>query len=385
MEAEKLILVRYGEIFLKSESVRRRFEKKLVRNIKESLKRNSVSAKVERKRGRIFLREVSNLEKAMGSLKNVFGIVSFSPCYHLPTSELEEIKKFVKESFEKEIKPGETFAIRVKRVGEHPYTSQELAREVGACIRRKVRLDSPDKEIYIEVRENDTYVFTEIVRGLGGLPVSTSGKVVSLISGGIDSPVASWLMMKRGCRVVFVHFHAFPVVSEGSIVKTRKIIKLLNRYQFASKLYLVPAARVQLRLKSVVKPSYRIIVFRRIMLRVAEKICELEKAKGIVTGESLAQVSSQTLDNLRTIEEVTKYPVFRPLVGMDKVEIVKLAKELGTYQMAVKAHEDCCQHFAPKHPVTRATPERLEEIEKPLRVRSIVRKLLESMEVEVVR
>ena len=197
VETSKKILVRYGEIFLKSAPVFREFEKKLLENIKRALQRVKIPFKIKKERGRIFVLTKKEKE-AIRELRKVFGIVSFSPVYHLDTSELEEIKKFCQENFKNFLKQKETFAIKAKRIGKHPFSSQDLGNEIGKVIKGKVDLKNPDKEIFLEVRGNNTYIFTEIFSGPGGLPVSTSGKVISFLSGGIDSAVASCLVMKRG-------------------------------------------------------------------------------------------------------------------------------------------------------------------------------------------
>jgi thiamine biosynthesis protein ThiI len=372
------VLVRYGEIFLKSEPVRKIYEKILVRNIKRALKREGVEFTIRRERGRIFIN--GNVEKIKETLKNVFGIVSFSPCYHLETCDIEKIKEFIKSNYEKWINPEQTFAIRAKRVGTHEYTSKDLEREIGKVVDRKVNLDNPDVTIFIEVREKDTYIYTQIIKGLGGMPVGSSGKVLSLLSGGIDSPVASFLAMKRGCKVSFIHFHSYPLVSNRSIEKSKEIVKILNKYQFRSVLYLVPFHEIQMKIKATIIPKYRIIFYRRFMLRIAEKIAKRENAKALVTGESLAQVSSQTLSNIATIEEVTKMPILRPLIGMDKEEIIQLARKIGTYEISIKPQEDCCTLFVPKHPATKSSVEKIKKLERKLKVKQMINKTMKEVE-----
>jgi len=373
------VLVRYGEIFLKSEPVRRIYEKILVKNIKLALKREGIKFSVRRERGRIFV-ESKEVEKVCNTLQNVLGIVSVSPCYHLETSELGQIKKFVEKNYRNWIKPKQTFAVRGRRLGNQSYTSKELEEEVGNVVKRKVNLKSPDVTIFIEVRGKDTYVYTQVLKCLGGMPVGTSGKVVALLSGGIDSPVAAFLAMKRGCKVVFVHFHSFPLVSKKSIEKAKEIVKVLNKYQAKSILYLIPFHEIQMKIKTTISPKYRIVLYRRFMLRIAELIAKAERAKGLVTGESLAQVSSQTRDNIATIEEATSMPVLRPLIGMDKEEIVQLAKKVGTYEISIRPQEDCCTLFVPKHPATKSDPEKIKKLEKKLKVKHMVKKTVKQAE-----
>jgi thiamine biosynthesis protein ThiI len=381
---QDLILIRYGEIFLKSESVRKILEKILMSNIKTMLKKKKIKAKIFRERGRIFIK-TSQIKDTCKILQKIFGIISLSPCWHLKTSKLKKIQDFCKKNFEKWLLPYQTFAVRAKRIGKHKYTSQQLAKSIGDVIDRKVKLKNPDKEIWVEVREDNTYIYIEKIKGLGGLPVTTSGKVISLISGGIDSPVASWLMMKRGCKVIFIHFHSFPIVSKASVNKTKELLKLLSDYQHTCKVYFLPFGEVQMYIKSVIPPKYRIIIYRRLMLKVAEKIAKKEKAKAIVTGESLAQVSSQTLDNLAVIEEAIKIPVLRPLVGMDKSEIIELAKKIGTYNISIKPQEDCCTLFVPKHSTAKAKLDKIKELEKRIPLRKFIRQILKNSEIEVIK
>jgi thiamine biosynthesis protein ThiI len=373
------VLVRYGEIFLKSEPVKRIYEKILVKNIKLALKRDGIKFSVRRERGRIFI-ESEDIEKVCNSLQNVIGIVSISPCYHLKTSKLEEIKNFVKENYENWIKPKQTFAIRARRIGNQNYTSKELEEKVGSVVKRKVKLKEPDITIFIEVRRNDTYIYTKVIKCIGGMPIGTSGKVAVLLSGGIDSPVSSFLAMKRGCRVIFIHFHSFPLVSKRSIEKAIEIVKVLNKYQFKSILYLVPFHEIQMKIKTNITPKYRIILYRRFMFKIAELIAKAENAKALVTGESLAQVSSQTLENIATIEEATDMTILRPLIGMDKEEIIQLAKKIGTYEISIKPQEDCCTLFVPKHPATKSSIEKIKKLEKKFNVRQMVKKAVKESE-----
>jgi len=379
MKTSKKILLRYGEIFLKSAPVFRQFERKLLENIKKALKRSKISFEIKKERGRIFVLTEKEKE-AIEELRKVFGLVSFSPVYHLETSELKEIKKFCQEKFKNFLKKKETFAIRARRIGRHPFSSQDLENEVGKVIEGKVNLKNPAKEIFLEVRGNDTYIFTEIFPGPGGLPISTAGRVISFLSGGIDSPVASFLAMKRGCSVIFLHFHSFPLVSKKSIEKCRKIIAKLNDHQFEGKLILFPFQKIQVHLKTQAPAKYLILLYRRSMVRIGQKIAKIEGAEGIFTGESLAQVSSQTLSNLATIEEAVKIPIFRPLIGMDKEEIINLARKIGTYEISILPQEDCCTLFVPKHPATKSDPKVLKEIEKKLKIKKLENSIFKERE-----
>ena len=374
------VLIRYGELFIKSEPVKRIYEKKLVENIKRSLKENGIEFKIYRKRGRVFVVS-EKIKEVCEVLKNIPGITSFSPCYHLQTSDLRKIKNFVKKNYEKWVKKRQTFAIRAQRVGKHKFTSKDVENEVGKVVDRKVNLKNPDVTIGIEIRDNDTYIFTEKIRGIGGLPVSASGKVLALLSGGIDSPVASFLMMKRGCKVDFIHFHSFPLVSKKSIEKVKELIKILNKFQNKSKLYLIPFADIQKQIKTKIEARYRIIFYRRFMLKISEEVAKKENAKALVTGDSLGQVSSQTLENIFSISEAVKIPIFRPLIGLDKEEIISLAKKIGTYEISIRPQEDCCTLFIPKHPTTRAKIEIVKKLEKKLAMKKLIKNAIKKAEV----
>lgn len=370
IKISKKVLIRYGEIFLKSDFVFKKFEKKLIENIAKILKRAKIDFKTERERGRIFV-STKKEKKAIEELKKVFGIVSFSPVYHLGTSSLKEIKNFCQKEFKNYLKRGESFAVRAKRVGSHSYSSQDLEREIGKVIEGRVDLKNPQKEVFVEVRDKNTYIFTEIFSGLGGLPVSTGGKVISFLSGGIDSAISSYLTIKRGCKVIFLHFHSFPLVSKKSIEKCQKIIEKLNDYQFNSELILIPFQKIQTHFKTQAPAKYLILLYRRSMARIGEKIAKIKDAKAIITGESLAQVSSQTLSNLAAIEETVKIPIFRPLIGQDKEEIIKIARKIGTFEISILPQEDCCTLFVPKHPATQSDPKVLKKIENELKIKKL--------------
>lgn len=221
----------------------------------------------------------------------------------------------------------------------------------------------PDIKLYVEICEKEVFLYTEKCEGLGGLPVGSSGKVVSLISGGIDSPVASFLMMKRGCNVVFVHFYNRIITSEEAVSKLEKIVNVLTRFQLESKLYLIPFEKLQLEVVKNVPSKYRMIVYRRAMNRVANVVAHKENAKALVTGDSLGQVASQTLENLSAIHNVSEVQVFMPLIGLDKLEIINIAKKIGTYEYSILPYQDCCSFMLSPHPALRVTLEDVKKLE----------------------
>ncbi len=355
-----IYLVRYSEIFLKSEFVRRQWEKKLIENIKRV-----ADVKVRRERGRIFLFSDENIDE---KLKKVFGIVSFSRVVHC---KLDELEKVVLEFCREKIGNASSFAVRVKRVGEHDFTSQQKAAELGALILKnfphlKVDLKNPDFELYVEIRNEDCYIYSEIVKGPGGLPLGVEGELVSLFSGGIDSPVATYMVMKRGCKVFPIHFD-LGKLGYNTLEKAKKVFEVLKQYDPDMELKIVDHGSFMERTLEVLEKgrmlSYTCLICKRRMYRVAEEYAKDVGALGIVTGESIGQVASQTLHNLLVIDAACSLPVYRPLIGMDKVEIEKIAREIGTLERS--AMESKCL-AAPKKPKTKGKLEVVERLEEKI-------------------
>lgn len=374
------ILVRVGEIFLKSRPVMERFSLILDTNIRNSLKKEGIEFSIYKKRFRIFIR-AKEIEKAKKILANVPGLHSFSSCYHLETNGMEEIKKFISENYEKWISENESFAIRAKADHLQKYTSKDVEVEIGSAVKRKVNLGKPDRTIFIEISGKDSYIFSENEKGIGGLPSGTSGKVMSMLSGGIDSPVSSFLMMKRGCSVEFMHFHSFPLVSNKSVEKAKELAKVLNKFQMKIKLHLVPFADFQMKVKAGCPQNLRVLLYRRGMLKIAEKIAEKNKIGCLVTGEAIAQVSSQTLDNIAITNEAVKMPVLRPLLGFDKEEIIAISKKIGTYGISIQPHEDCCTLFVPAHSSAKGNLAEINRIEKGLKLNPLINKIIKKEEI----
>jgi len=376
---KKGILIAFGELFLKSERVRSLFLQKLVKNISLSLTKSKIKFNIYPSRERIFV-ETEEVEKASKIIKNVFGISWFCEAIFLENG-IEEVLDFVEKNYEKWIKKNQTFAIRLKK-GNLKESGEEIIRRVASKIERKVELERPDVELFIEARKSGWFIYFKKKKGKGGLPVGTGGKALALISGGIDSPVASYLIAKRGSENVWLHFHSFPLVSNSSIQKVKELAEIFLNYQPKLKIYFVPFHKIQMEVKACVQPNYRILIYRRMMLRIAEKIAEKENCNGIVTGESLAQVSSQTLKNLRIIEEVTSLPILRPLIGFDKEEIIKLAKKIGTYEISIKPQEDCCTLFTPKHASAAGNFELVKKFEEKLNIKEMIEMALKESEIE---
>jgi thiamine biosynthesis protein ThiI len=257
-----------------------------------------------------------------------------------------------------------------------PFTSPQIEREIGGLIKQakgwRVDLEDPALTIHLEMLPEHAFYYFGKEPGAGGLPTGSGGRVACLLSGGIDSPVAAYRMMRRGCSVLFIHFHSYPILSRASQEKVREIAALLTRYQLRSRLMLVPFGALQQQVLLGVAPELRVVIYRRLMLRIAETLARGWRARALVTGEVVGQVASQTLDNLTAIAGATTMEVLRPLIGMDKDEIVAQAERLGTFPISIIPDQDCCQLFTPRHPATRARFEQIEEAERALPVTDMV-------------
>jgi thiamine biosynthesis protein ThiI len=270
-----------------------------------------------------------------------------------------------------------SFRVSARRADKRfPMTSPQIEREVGGRIKSAkgwhVDLEHPELVIHVEMLSSDSFYFFGKERGAGGLPTGTAGRVACLLSGGIDSPVAAWRMMKRGCSATFVHFHSYPVLSRASIDKAKQLAALLTRYQQRSRLYLVPFADAQQQVLLTVPPPMRVVIYRRLMMRIAERIGRDRGAQALVTGEVVGQVASQTVENLSVIGNAATLPIFRPLIGMDKEEITAEAIRLGTYPISIIPDQDCCTLFTPRNPLTRARLADIEAAEAALPIEEMV-------------
>jgi len=281
-----------------------------------------------------------------------------------------------------------SFRITARRAFKtFPLTSTDLNRELGAHVQRqrpeaRVDLHHAALEIHVEVLPHEAFVYPDRRPGPGGLPVGSAGTVAALISGGIDSPVAAWRMMKRGCRVLFVHFHSVPYLPDASIRKVRELVGRLTQWQYFSRLHLVPFGEIQREVVLSVSPMARVVVYRRLMVRIAQALARQSGALALVTGESLGQVASQTLHNLARIDEAAELPILRPLIGMDKLEITDQARVLETLEISNEPDADCCTLFVPAHPATRLTLEEVAAMEARLDVAALVRTGVEAAATE---
>jgi len=369
----KSIVVHYQEIALKGKN-RPWFVSRLVRNLKDATKDLGLKVNVLPGRIEMVLGPETSWEAARDRIANVFGIGNFAKAGRAPL-DMDAIAQEILKDLGPE-NPS-SFRLSARRSDKRfPLTSPQIEREVGGRIKEArgwtVNLDDPAFTIHVETLANEAFYFFGKERGAGGLPVGASGRVACLLSGGIDSPVAAWRMMRRGCKVHFVHFHSYPILSRASQDKARQLARRLTRFQYRSRLFLVPFGEIQQQVVLAVAPPLRVVIYRRMMMRIAERIARLNRAQALVTGDVVGQVASQTLENMSIIGDVVDLPVLRPLVGMDKDEITAEAERLGTYPISIIPDQDCCTLFTPRHPATKAKRYEVERAEAGLAIEEIV-------------
>ena len=380
----KSVIIHYQEIALKGKN-RPWFVARLVRNIREATRDLDVTeVRVLQGRLELVLGPTAPWDAVRARIATVFGIGNFARAGRAPL-DVDAIAAEILKDLGPE-NPA-TFRVSAKRADKRfPLSSPEIEREVGGRIKEArhwlVNLSHPELTINVEALTSEAFYSFGKERGPGGLPVGASGRVACLLSGGIDSPVAAWRMMRRGCRVLFVHFHSYPILSRASQEKARELAQSLTRFQFHSRLFLVPFGGIQQRVVLAVPPPLRVVVYRRIMMRIAERIARLNRAQALVTGDAVGQVASQTLENMATIGSVVTLPVLRPLVGMDKEEITAEAQRLGTYPISIIPDQDCCTLFTPRHPATKAKPQEVVRAEEGLPIDEIVSQAVEAAMVE---
>jgi len=378
------LLVHYHEISLKAGH-----RPMFLRHLRQNLERATVDlppVKVIQLPGRLMLDLEGNPapEAVRERVTRICGVANLALAQRV-TSQMDAIKAAVGRMIEG--RQFESFRITARRAFQtYPLTSVEINRELGTFVLERVKtrvdLDNPALIIHVEVLPGETFIYSDREPGPGGLPVGSSGTVVSLLSGGIDSPVAAWRMMKRGCRVEFVHFHSVPYLPVTSQQKARALVDRLTQWQFFSRLYLVPFGEIQREVVLSVPPRARVVVYRRLMVRIAEALARQTGAHALVTGESLGQVASQTLQNLARIDEAATLVILRPLIGMDKHEITAQAQALGTFEISVEPDQDCCTLFVPKHPATRMAPEEVQGLEERLNLPALVKAGVEGAQLE---
>lgn len=382
---KKVLLLKYGELFLKGKN-KKDFEKLLIENIKTKL--SSFSFSLEQVVGRIIISDYDEMEEnaIVQNLTTVFGLIGVSKATEI-NSDFDEIAKFVSN-----IEVDGTFRVNAKRADKKfPMTSVEMERKLGEVVlesnkNAKVDLHNPEHNINVEVRfNNQTFIYYETIKCDGGLPLGSGGKALVLLSGGIDSPVAAYLMAKRGLKIEAVHFHSYPYTSEQAKEKVITLAKELTKYCDEIKLHIVSFTKIQEQIHMNCDSEYMITIMRRIMMRIAEKICEQNELGAIITGESLGQVASQTMQSINVTNSVVSLPVFRPLIAFDKEDIVEIAKKIGTFETSILPYEDCCTVFLPKYPVIKPTIKKAEYQEKFLIIDELVNDALNTKEVLVLK
>jgi thiamine biosynthesis protein ThiI len=374
MEAVTRILATTSEISLKGGN-RRWFERTLTDNVRNALSDLPV-ASVERPAWRVLItfKGPVSFAEAARRLATVFGIGSIRAVEHAGQT-IEDLQTHLGPRLQ--TMAPESFAVRCQRSEKRfPMTSPEIERDLGAFVQEstgwRVDLGNPDLTIHVLVDENGLFTSTHQIPGPGGLPVGVGGRATCLISGGIDSPVAAYLLMKRGMRLDFVHFHSVPRTDPASLEKVEDLLRILVRYQGPARLAMVPLLPIQEEIAARCPAELRVLLYRRFMLRLAETLARRLRSDALITGESLGQVASQTIQNLRAVESVATMPVLRPLIGLDKPEIIAIARRMGSYETSITPHFDCCSFLLPDRPATKSTSAELDEAEKALDVQALV-------------
>jgi thiamine biosynthesis protein ThiI len=380
----KSIVVHYQEIALKGNN-RPWFVARLARNLRRATADLGVrDVRVLMGRLEVLLEDDGDWITVRDRIARVFGVANFAQAGRAPL-DVDAIARAILADLGD--RTARTFRVSARRADKRfPLTSPQIEREVGGRVKEAtgwlVDLDDPEFTIHVEALTDEAFYYFGKERGAGGMPVGVSGRVACLLSGGIDSPVAAWRLMRRGCRVLLVHFHSYPILSRASQEKVRELARLLAGFQFHSRLFLVPFGEIQQQVTLSVAPPLRVVIYRRLMMRIAEQIARQNRAQALVTGEVVGQVASQTLENLASINRVVTMPVLRPLIGLDKDEITAEAQRLGTYAISIIPDQDCCTLFTPRHPATKARTVDVERAEATLPVDEIVGRAIAAAAVE---
>ncbi len=383
------IIVRLaGEIGIKSEWTRREYEKLLLKNLKKSLRFHNLSPEaIERTRGRIYIKTKDSAQMIQ-KITRVFGISSVSPAKQT-TSNQDDLIKTALEITKVVLHDNSSFAVRCRRIGQHPYTSMDICRELGKQIlmnlkqkNLSVNLTNPDENLQVEIRDEKAYVYVETIHGQGGFPLGSQARTVCLLSGGIDSPVACWLAMKRGSPTVPIYIDNSPYTDERAKEKAIETAKKLQEWTAGTpkKIYIVPNGKNIEKIRKEAPEKFACLLCKRLMYRIAEHIAEKEKAFGIITGEAIGEQASQTMHNLLVIDEAaTRYPIHRPLLGFDKTETEAIARKIGTFETSTKKAKNCSA--APCKPATKARLQLVKEAEGKLNMSEMVEEALQKVEI----
>lgn len=386
---ERIYIVRFGEVSLKGQN-KSYFEKLLVERLRKLLKKFP-GVRVNRQEGLIFIRtpEETTQRDVIKEASKVFGIASISPAMEV-NSNMEDIFQgavdYVKDILNSD--DAKTFKVEAKRADKcFPVKSPDIARQVGGAVLKggfglKVDVHNPDFKIFVDLRRDSTFIYRDKIKGFGGLPLGSNGRGLVLLSGGIDSPVAAFMMAKRGMAIEAVHFHSYPYTSERAQAKVEDLAGTLAIYCSRFKMHIINLLPIQEEIVKNCPQEETTILVRRFMMKIAEKLAEKRDLDMLITGESLGQVASQTSHSLVVTDNAVHIPVMRPLIAIDKVDIMETAKDIGTYDISIQPYEDCCTVFLPKHPVTKPKLKRILESESKLNVDKLVEKALDSVEVK---
>ena len=379
MERE-LILVRYGEVFLKGLN-RPYFMRALVKNVRRAVK--SLGGEVWLQDGRIFIAGFTDRDACLGQAAKVFGVHSVCPALEM---EKEDFDAVCARAAQLCAGLRGTFKVAARRSDKrYPLDSPQINAAVGGAVLKanpelKVDLHHPDHVLNVEIRDK-AYLYVKVIPAVGGMPVGTGGKAALLLSGGIDSPVAGWMIAKRGVQLIAVHFHSFPYTSDRAKEKVLDLARIVGAYCGGIKVFVVPFTHIQMEIHEKCPEDYTTLIMRRYMMRIAERIARMEKAPALITGESLGQVASQTMEALQVTDSTVDLPVFRPLIGFDKSEIIDVARKIGTLATSELPFEDCCTVFTPRHPATHPKMEKVTEGEDALDSEALIQEALAGVEV----
>ncbi len=382
---ENIILIRYAEIHLKGLN-RPYFERKLIERIRNACRGYDV--KITREQGRIYISgaDEGNVDELLSRLSRVFGIHSLSRAI-ATDKDFKSVTEVSDMLLSRVIDDGKkhTFKVLARRSDKlYPMNSEEICRNLGHELLERfdnlsVDVHNPEIKLGVEIRDR-ALIYTDSIPGAGGMPVGTAGRAMLLLSGGIDSPVAGYMMAKRGIELSAVHFYSYPYTGERARDKVIDLAKLMSRYTGTIKLHVVPFTEIQLAIHEHCPEKETTLLMRRIMMQIAQRIAQREQALALITGESLGQVASQTLESLCVTDDAVSLPVFRPLIGMDKLEIMDLAKRIGTYETSILPYEDCCTVFVPKHPTTKPDVKKLRESEALVNFEPMILSAIENTE-----
>ncbi len=384
---KEIILAKYGEIALKGDN-RSSFEDMLTKNIKRRLKYIGEFS-ISRKQSTIYIEPENgaDIDDAVEALKKVFGIGAVQRCAVFP-KDFSIVEKSVGEYLDGALSGAKTFKVEAKRADKSfPMTSPQIQQALGDAVldafpQLKVDVHDPEITVRLEIRDNGAYLSAERIIGAGGMPVGSSGKALLMLSGGIDSPVAGYMMAKRGLIVDCIHYVSPPYTSDRARLKVEKLCEEMTEYCGDMRFFCVPFTEIQEKLRDYCPEGHFTVLMRRMMVKIANKVCEREGYGGIITGESLAQVASQTLPALYCTNAAAEFPVFRPVIGMDKIEISEIARKIGTFETSIMPYEDCCTVFSPKHPRTRPKIEEILEAEKAYDFDAMINEAVEKTEVK---